>query len=571
MDRRTIIFFALAGVFMLLSVFVIPQFLQNNQKQVPAQNQEQEQVPVEEVAKVPDLQAVPLTKQIEEQTKTYHLNAYDVTFSNKGAVVTSFKINDLEKDPNNESSDDSIEMINSFDLTDPIAQAKIAQYPFALHFGDFETAPSMDLYEMKEVDDHTLEFTRMYDYKGVPFTVKKTYRVVDDEYILHLYIELSNSKNDYLPNLDGLLYTMEIGPQIGPDFTGEAPSDRVDYRKFRYINSNGTQETVLGKGAEPKIEKGSFSWISITGKYYALIASTNAQTKRFVFDSRNDFYVPKLRSAMYIERKFEGTPKRLDEYTFFIGPKKQEILAKYSDQKYGEVAPIDFPFGTIGELFKYPLDFFAGVTGNYGISIIILTILIKILFYPLTKKGQDSMKRMQSLNPKIAEIREKFKDDPKRMNMEIADLYKREKISPLGGCLPQLLQLPIMFALYNLFNNHFGLKGAPFIGWITDLSIPESLFKLPFEIPFLGDQFRLLPFIMLATQLLSTLTTQSTQATTGDNKMKYLPYILMGVFFFVLYNLPSGLVLYWTVQNFLTVLIIVIRNFVKERKLSFQM
>ncbi|RPJ50551.1 MAG: membrane protein insertase YidC, partial [Methanobacteriota archaeon] len=155
--------------------------------------------------------------------------------------------------------------------------------------------------------------------------------------------------------------------------------------------------------------------------------------------------------------------------------------------------------------------------------------------------------------------------------LEIAELYKREGVSPLGGCLPQLLQLPIMFALYLLFNEYFALKNAVFIhGWINDLSAPESIFTLPFSIPFLGDAVRMLQIIMVATQLFSTMTTQATQSG-GDNKMKWLPYIMMGVFFFILYNLPSGLVLYWTVQNILTVLQVIVQNLVKYKKFSLRM
>ncbi|RPJ06291.1 MAG: membrane protein insertase YidC [Spirochaetaceae bacterium] len=263
---------------------------------------------------------------------------------------------------------------------------------------------------------------------------------------------------------------------------------------------------------------------------------------------------------------------RTNEYSFYIVPKRGDILAKYGEQKFGEIAPIDFPIGWIAVILKYPLDFFGKLTGNYGIAIILLTLLIKILTYPLTRKSFDSMKKMQALGPKMNEIRERYKDDPKRMNMEIAEMYKREGVSPLGGCLPQLLQLPILLGLYNLFGEYFALKNAMFIpGWINDLSSPESIFTLPFEIPFLGNAVRLLPIIMLATQFFSTLATQSAQPAGADNKMKWLPYILMAVFFFILYNLPSGLVLYWTVQNILTVLQNIVVNLIRYRKFSLRM
>jgi YidC/Oxa1 family membrane protein insertase len=179
---------------------------------------------------------------------------------------------------------------------------------------------------------------------------------------------------------------------------------------------------------------------------------------------------------------------------------------------------------------------------------------------------------MQAVNPKLQEIRTRYKDNPKRMNEEMAALYKSAGISPLGGCLPQLLQLPILFGLYELFNTHFALKNAVFIpGWIKDLSVAESIYKLPsgpIVIPlvnFVFSDIRLLPFIMLGTQLATTFLTAG-QSSGGDSRMKYLPYIMMVVFFFVLYNMPSGLVLYWTVQNILTVVQMLIQQFFADRK-----
>jgi YidC/Oxa1 family membrane protein insertase len=193
---------------------------------------------------------------------------------------------------------------------------------------------------------------------------------------------------------------------------------------------------------------------------------------------------------------------------------------------------------------------------NYGVAIILLTLFTKVVFLPMTFKGSESTAKMAALNPKMAEIRARLKDKPEKMNQEIAALYKREKVNPLSGCLPMLLQLPIFFALYNLLNSHFELRGALFIpGWIPDLSAPESVLDFGFTIPLVNwTSLRLLPLIMLGTQLLSSKFTQPAGAGQPQSgaQMKLMTYALPIVFLFILYDMASGLVLYWTVQNILS-------------------
>jgi YidC/Oxa1 family membrane protein insertase len=180
------------------------------------------------------------------------------------------------------------------------------------------------------------------------------------------------------------------------------------------------------------------------------------------------------------------------------------------------------------------------------------------------------MAKMAALNPKMAEIRTRLKDKPDKMNQEIAALYKKEKVNPLSGCLPLLLQMPVFFALYNLLNTHFELRGAMFIpGWIPDLSAPESILTLPFTIPFISSSaLRALPLLMVASQILSSKFTQppSSAPQQGGGQAKLMMYALPIVFLFILYNMPSGLVLYWTVQNMLSTVQQLYINNLKKRK-----
>jgi YidC/Oxa1 family membrane protein insertase len=180
------------------------------------------------------------------------------------------------------------------------------------------------------------------------------------------------------------------------------------------------------------------------------------------------------------------------------------------------------------------------------------------------------MAKMATLNPKMAEIRTRLKGKPDKMNQEIAALYKKEKINPMSGCLPMLLQLPVFFALYNLLNSHFELRGAMFIpGWIPDLSSPESILTFGFTIPLIGwTALRALPILMVVSQILASKFTQPPSAAPqqGGAQMKMMTYALPVVFLFILYDMPSGLVLYWTVQNILSAFQQMYINSLKKKK-----
>jgi len=163
---------------------------------------------------------------------------------------------------------------------------------------------------------------------------------------------------------------------------------------------------------------------------------------------------------------------------------------------------------------------------------------------------------MQALAPKMKEIQEKLKDNPQKMNAAVAEMYKKEGVNPLGGCLPILIQFPFFIAMYGLFNNHFDLRGASFIpGWIIDLSSPDVVLEFGFVIPLLGwTQLHLLPFIYLASQLFYGKVTQQPQASSQAGTQKMMLYMMPIIFFFVLYSVPSGLLVYWIAQNIITML-----------------
>ena len=214
------------------------------------------------------------------------------------------------------------------------------------------------------------------------------------------------------------------------------------------------------------------------------------------------------------------------------------------------------------------MEFFYKLIPNWGVSIIILTILMRFIIFPLTKKSSESSLKMQELQPRIQEIQEKHKGNTQKMNEEMAKFYKEAGYNPLSGCLPLLIQFPLIFAMYNLFNNYFEFRGAMFIsGWIPDLSQGDSVMMLPFTVPFLGwSDLRILPIIYVVSQLLFGKVTQTPGTAQQNSTMKFMMYGMPLIFFFMFYNAPSGLLIYWTLSNFLTLAQQIIINKVMHNK-----
>jgi YidC/Oxa1 family membrane protein insertase len=208
-------------------------------------------------------------------------------------------------------------------------------------------------------------------------------------------------------------------------------------------------------------------------------------------------------------------------------------------------------FAFIARPLGWLLRFFYGFVGNYGVAIILVTILIKIVLWPLTAKSYRSMKGMQKLSPQIQKIREKYKEDPQTMNKEMMQLYKTFNVSPLGGCLPMILQIPFFFAFYRVLDYALELRGAPFTLWITDLSAPDRLFHFNVSIPLLSQPtgIPVLTLLMGATMIWQ----QKLTPTMGDPLQAKIMMLLPLIFIVALLNMPSGLVLYWLVNNILSI------------------
>ncbi len=238
------------------------------------------------------------------------------------------------------------------------------------------------------------------------------------------------------------------------------------------------------------------------------------------------------------------------EIQVFSGPKEYRTLAKLAlrfNNNIDLVMGFGGFFGFFAKALLLTMNWMHRVLWfSYGWAIIAITVVIKVVFWPLTQASTRSMKRMQALQPQMKAIQEKYKDDPMKMNRKTMEFMKEHKVSPLGGCLPMLLQIPVFFGFYRMIQSAIELRGESFL-WVKDLSLPDTLFFIPGT----GFPFNLLPLIMGATMLWQArLTPPSPGMDPAQAKMmRYMPLIFLGI----LYNFSAGLTLYWTVQNLLTI------------------
>lgn len=250
-------------------------------------------------------------------------------------------------------------------------------------------------------------------------------------------------------------------------------------------------------------------------------------------------------------------------FMILLTPLDYTILKSYDrDLQITMRFALDFIVRPIAQYFILPFfNFLHTFIPNYGFVIIVFSICLKILLHPLTKKQMESMKKMGTLNPKMTAIREKYKDDPQKANQQIMKLYKEEKINPAGGCLPLLLQMPILYALFGVFRSTIELRQQPFILWVHDLAAPDVIFQLPFKIPLFGiDQVAGLATLMGITMFIQQ------KMTVTDPKQKAFVYIMPIMLTLLFFTFPSGLNLYYFMFNLLSILQMIYTTKIKKAK-----
>ena len=347
----------------------------------------------------------------------------------------------------------------------------------------------------------------IFEYASPDFTIIRTYTFIFDDYSFGLKEEVKGLNSYWITiGKDFGVFEKEDSVHIGPVLLKDA--DRLEFNAGDLAKEG------------PKSYKQGLKWIAQEDKYFfaSIIPKTPIEEAK-VWNSDGN--------ALIALRMPEGS----NSYLIYVGPKEYDRLKKYT---VGLEHIVDYGFFSILAIpLLWIMKQFYDIFPNYGVAIILLTIVTRVPFIPIISKGMTSMKKVQDIQPKMAEIREKYKKDPKRMNQELMALYKKHKVNPFGGCLPILLQIPVFFALFKILSISIELRGAPFMLWITDLSVK--------------DPYYILPIIMGATMVLQQKMTPSTM----DPKQQKLMMLLPVVFTFLFLTFPSGLVLYWLINNIL--------------------
>jgi len=562
MDKRTILAIVLSMAVMLGFPMIQNRFFPPAATEAPVESpQTQERVvpqadaPYQPSASdvAPSISAEGTQEIIPLQTVVVETDLIQVELTNAGGNVRSYRLKQhLDKG-------EPVEMILRGD-NEPEA--------FAVAFGNMDnvlssrTLPDTRNFRVRRISPYEVEFSQDFALADGQFTMTKRYLFQPDEYMFELTIILDGGQSVSSFNFGGAGYTLFFAPQIGPSF--EKLDQRYEFRHFlTFRGGKMRMERVTEKA--PVLVTNQPSWAAIAGKYFILAALPYPRSYDIGFSVRAEDGLPNA-SRMFISRPNSSASIIEDKYHFYLGPKNLDSLHMYDkgdnafrlrETGLGTAATTRGILAPLENGMKWLLAFFYRGIPNYGVAIIFLTILIKLVTFPLTKKSSEATLKMQALAPKIKEIQEKNKGNPQKMNAEMGEFYRKEGYNPLSGCLPMLIQLPILLAMFNMFNNHFDLRGAVFIpGWIPDLAAPEFIFTFPndFTLPFLGwTALRLLPFIYVGSQLLYGMVVQ-TPGQQSNSQMKLMLYAMPVIFFFVLYNMPSGLLVYWIMSNVLTML-----------------
>ncbi|HYM59827.1 MAG TPA: membrane protein insertase YidC [Thermoanaerobaculia bacterium] len=458
----------------------------------------------------------------ELQFKTVETSEYVARFSNKGAELVSFQLRNFK------IGDGSlVELVKARD-------AARNDFPFAIEAADANLAQRLNS-ALYQVSDRTENDARILEFRfaaadGVSAT--KTFRFTG-EFLFAFSVSVTPATAPY---------RVAIGPGIrtlGPDekdsqfiVTGNGVMQREDSLK------------VVNREKADRVQSwdAPFQFVGIEDNYFLTAIKPDRSGSAVL--RRIEVPAGKDEKRMELYAAVNAAPGGVVSGSAFFGPKKTDILDRYGLEKTLQFGV----FGVIGRFLLIALIWINKATKNYGYAIILLTVIIKIVLYPLQHKQIVSMKKMQKVQPKINSIRDRYKkaksdaEQRQKMNTEMMKLYQQEGINPMSGCLPLILQLPILWGFYGLLSRAIELRGAPFLLWIHDLSAKDPYYITPI----------LMTITMFAQQWITP--------TTADPAQRRMFMVMPIVFGWIFKEFPSGLVLYWLVQNVLSIVQQLIMN-----------
>ncbi len=412
---------------------------------------------------------------------------------------------------------------------------------------EFEHGNALEntIWNYTRISDNAIKFSTNISVDGKPALLEKTYTFLDNNYYFNIEYNIRNLGNRTISFPNGNII-ISPGDFLGPDMDFDNTYNKLN--QVYYLNNELMKCEKGGgffsKAEDYKIENGEIKWAGIMSRYFLLIMlPENFNGTGVICDTRID---KGHKAGMYISAdKIEPGQKLAKSFKVYAGEKNKDILAAV-DVNLKDAADVSKWIEPIRDFLLWCLLNINKVIGNIGWSLVIFSILSKIVLMPLTIKSTNSMQRMQALTPKMNELKEKYKGKPDVLNKEMMKLYKANKVNPLGGCLPMLLQMPFFFALWSALINSIDLWQAPFIFWMKDLSLPDTVAV----IPFININLNILPLIMTATSFYQQKLMPSAAGGQQQKMMMLMPLVFIVIF----WNMPSGLVLYWTLQNIMQIL-----------------
>ncbi|MDR1418682.1 MAG: membrane protein insertase YidC [Endomicrobium sp.] len=434
---------------------------------------------------------------IDEEKINIENETYRAVLTNKGAAILTWSV----KENNGQW----------VDLVFPGAQPTMASFPGSIYKIVSKTNNKI-----------VFEYTSKEGWK-----ITKTYNL-DKNYMHNLNILIERTRENVIaPQID-----ISWGPGLGTDLKEEKENISLT-RALAYTIDKPYKLKKLKN--EPELAP-SYKWVAIDNRYFlAAFIPENSKDFDKIIPSRLDKKHP---FGISLEATFpKDLAKKGYSVNFYLGPKGYTYLKTYN---LDLEKTVDFGFfGFLGKIAFSVLTFFYGLTNNYGWAIIMITVVIQILVFPLTLKSLKSTASMKRVQPLIKEIQTKYKDEPQRLQSEMINIYRTQKVNPLGGCLPMLLQLPIFWAFFTMLRNAYELRSASWILWVKDLSAADHFIMIG------SFCIHLLPLIMGFGMFLQ----QKMTAITSDPTQKKIMYIMPVLFTFMFWSFPSGLVIYWITNS----------------------
>lgn len=307
--------------------------------------------------------------------------------------------------------------------------------------------------------------------------------------------------------------------------------------------SVATVKGVVNLSPAKETQLQEIKYLAVKDKYFALIVQTAAEHQQG-FVKKIDAKLSEV-GLIFSTGIIPPGEQFVQSYRIYLGPQELGIINQANPEWAAILSYGSFDF--IAQIILKLLQFFYNIVHNWGWTIVILGVVIFVCLLPLTHKQMRSMKAMQALQPKMDALRKMYKDDPQKLNKAMVELWREHKVNPASGCLPLILQLPIILALFQVLSRHIALKGASFL-WIKDLAEPDRFLTLPFSLPFLSNEFNLLPILVAVEMFIQQKI--SLRMSTGNLEQQKMMMILMPIIFGGLfYRMPAGLVLYWFVNS----------------------